>query len=69
MRKVIFCSGKIYYELLQGRRERGVDDVAIVRVEQLTPFPFDRVADCVKQYPNAEVSFILRCFSVPARCK
>lgn len=58
MRKVLFCSGKIYYELLQERRQRGLDDVALIRVEQLTPFPFDMVADTVSSYPNAEVAWV-----------
>jgi len=53
--KVVFCSGKIYYELLEKRREAGVDDVAIVRIEQLSPFPFDQVAENVRLYPNAQV--------------
>ena len=55
MRKVVFCSGKIYYELLAKRREAGVKDVALVRIEQLSPFPFDCVAAYVAQYPGAEV--------------
>jgi len=55
VKKVVFCSGKIYYELLEKRREAEVDDVAIVRIEQLSPFPFDKVAENVKLYPNAEV--------------
>ena len=38
------CSGKIYYELLEKRRYEEKDDVAIVRVEQLSPFPFDKVS-------------------------
>lgn len=53
--KLVFCSGKLYYELLEKRRESGVDDVAIVRIEQLSPFPFDRIAANIKLYPNAEV--------------
>jgi 2-oxoglutarate dehydrogenase E1 component len=58
VRKVVLCSGKIYYELLQGRREKGIDDVVIGRVEQLTPFPFDEVAAMVAKYPGAEVSWV-----------
>jgi len=52
--RLVFCSGKIYYELLEGRRKEELDDVAIVRIEQLSPFPFDLVADALKRYPNAE---------------
>ena len=56
MKRIVFCSGKIYYELLQKRRDEGVKDVAIVRIEQLSPFPFDKVADYVSQYgPGCEV--------------
>jgi 2-oxoglutarate dehydrogenase E1 component len=39
VRRVVFCSGKVYYELRAARRERGIHDVAIVRLEQLYPFP------------------------------
>jgi 2-oxoglutarate dehydrogenase E1 component len=55
MRKVVFCSGKLFYELLNKRREGAVKDVAIVRIEQLAPFPFDVVAKTVAKYPAAEV--------------
>uniref|UniRef100_A0A7S2S9S3 2-oxoglutarate dehydrogenase, mitochondrial n=1 Tax=Rhizochromulina marina TaxID=1034831 RepID=A0A7S2S9S3_9STRA len=55
VQRVVFCSGKLYYELLEQRREAGIDDVAIVRIEQLSPFPFDKVAENVKLYSNAEV--------------
>jgi 2-oxoglutarate dehydrogenase E1 component len=55
VRKVVMMSGKLYYELLQARRDAEVDDVAIVSVEQLSPFPFDLVAAEVAKYPNAEV--------------
>src|SRR5689334_11691878 len=39
VKRVVFCSGKVYYDVRAARRERGVDDVAIVRLEQLYPFP------------------------------
>jgi 2-oxoglutarate dehydrogenase E1 component len=39
VRRVVLCSGKVYYDLLQARRDAGVQDVAIVRMEQLHPFP------------------------------
>jgi 2-oxoglutarate dehydrogenase E1 component len=54
VRRVIFCSGKIYYELLEERRNLKLDDVALVRVEQLSPFPFDKIALELNKYPNAE---------------
>jgi len=55
VRRVVFCSGKVYYDLLQGREDRGIDDVALVRVEQFYPWPRDTVRGEIKRYPNAEV--------------
>jgi len=55
MRKVVFCSGKVYFELLAARDAAGVKDVAITRVEQISPFPFDEVQKEVIKYPNAQV--------------
>lgn len=57
IRKVIFCVGKIYYELAAKRDANEVHDVAIVRIEQITPFPFDRVQEIYIKYPNAEFVF------------
>jgi 2-oxoglutarate dehydrogenase E1 component len=51
--RVLLCSGKIYYALLAGRREREADTVAIVRVEQLYPFPARELAAVLAAYPNA----------------
>ncbi len=58
MRKVIFCSGKIFYELQSARASRNNNDVAIVRVEQISPFPFDLVAEEAAKYPNAEIHWV-----------
>lgn len=56
VKRLVLCSGKIYYELAAERERLGVvNDVAIVRVEQLTPFPFDLVARELRRYPAAEV--------------
>lgn len=55
--KVVFCSGKVYYDLFEKRAERGVKDVALVRVEQLHPFPFQAVIEQIKKYPNASVAW------------
>jgi len=59
VKRVIFCSGKIYYELKKTREERGLDSsVAIARVEQLCPFPFDQVRDEIAKYPNADLTWV-----------
>jgi 2-oxoglutarate dehydrogenase E1 component len=50
--RVLACSGKVYYDLVHARRERGDDDVAIVRIEQLYPFPHKTLAAELKKYPN-----------------
>lgn len=58
VRRVILCSGKIYYELVDERTKLGITDVAIVRVEQLAPFPWDKVAEEAATYKNAEVMWV-----------
>jgi 2-oxoglutarate dehydrogenase E1 component len=60
VRKLVFCSGKVYYEILAERSKRaeatgGKTDVAIARVEQISPFPFDKAQAEALKYPNAEV--------------
>ncbi|KAG7352639.1 2-oxoglutarate dehydrogenase E1 component [Nitzschia inconspicua] len=55
VKKLVFCTGQIYYELLGEREKRGIDDVALVRLEQIAPFAFDRVAENVAKYKNAEI--------------
>jgi 2-oxoglutarate dehydrogenase E1 component len=52
--RVVFCSGKVYYDLRAARRERGVEDVAIVRIEQLYPFPHEEFQAQIDAYPNAK---------------
>ena len=53
VKRVIACSGKVYYDLAKKREEKGSDDVAILRVEQLYPFPHKVFAAELKKYPNA----------------
>ncbi|UJW82884.1 2-oxoglutarate dehydrogenase E1 component [Hydrogenophaga sp. SL48] len=53
VKRVICCSGKVYYDLVKKREERGDDDVAILRVEQLYPFPHKVFGAELKKYPNA----------------
>ncbi|MCW8846777.1 MAG: 2-oxoglutarate dehydrogenase E1 component [Gammaproteobacteria bacterium] len=54
VQRVVFCSGKIYYDLLEARQTHGVENVAIVRIEQLYPFPADEYAEVIEQYRNAK---------------
>ncbi|MGA8392508.1 MAG: 2-oxoglutarate dehydrogenase E1 component [Burkholderiaceae bacterium] len=53
VKRVIACSGKVYYDLVKKREEKGADDVAILRVEQLYPFPHKVFAAELKRFPNA----------------
>jgi 2-oxoglutarate dehydrogenase E1 component len=55
VKTLVFCTGQIYYELLTERETRGKTDVAIVRLEQIAPFAFDRVAANAAKYKNAEL--------------
>jgi 2-oxoglutarate dehydrogenase E1 component len=53
VKRIVVCCGKVYYDLLAARREQRHDDIAIVRVEQLYPFPHKQFAAVIKHYPNA----------------
>ena len=53
VRRIVFCSGKVYYDLVEARRSEGIDSVAIVRIEELYPFPIDEYAATIAGYPNA----------------
>jgi 2-oxoglutarate dehydrogenase E1 component len=55
VQRIVLCSGKVYYDLLEARRARGVYDVMIVRVEQLYPFPEQALEAELAAYPDAEV--------------
>ena len=55
VKRVVICSGKVYYDLLSERREQGIDDVAILRLEQLYPFPDKNLAFALKPYSRAQV--------------
>ena len=50
--RVVACSGKVFYDLLEARRERKLEHVAIIRIEQLYPFPQARYNQILDQYPN-----------------
>ncbi|XP_063701924.1 2-oxoglutarate dehydrogenase complex component E1 isoform X3 [Culicoides brevitarsis] len=56
VKKLIFCSGRVYYDLTKARAERKLEnDIAIARVEQISPFPYDLVKNECNKYPNAEL--------------
>ncbi len=52
VRSAVLCSGKVFYDLRATRRERGIDDVAIIRMEQLYPFPEQELLSELQRYPN-----------------
>jgi len=54
VKRVICCSGQVYYDLLAGREERDIKDIAIVRIEQLYPFPADELKAELSKFPNAK---------------
>jgi len=53
-RRVVFCSGKVYYDLAEAREVQGIDDVAIIRIEQIYPFPISEYAALLAKYDQAE---------------
>lgn len=56
VKRVVLISGKIYYDLIKERQARGLDDtVAFVRIEELSPFPFQELKEALEQYKGADV--------------
>jgi len=55
IRRVILCSGKVYYDLLDAREEKGVDDVYILRLEQFYPWPVKSLSNELKRFKHAEL--------------
>lgn len=55
MKRVVLCTGKVYYDLLQERRDRKIKDVTIIRLEQLYPFPDDVLREELAAYKNADI--------------
>jgi 2-oxoglutarate dehydrogenase E1 component len=55
VKRVVLCSGKVYYDLLQTRRDKGIEDVAILRLEQFYPFPQHTLARLLAPYVNADL--------------
>ena len=58
VKRVLFCSGKVYWDLLAEAERLGTRDTAIVRVEQLYPTPVDEIKQTYAQYPNAELVWV-----------
>jgi 2-oxoglutarate dehydrogenase E1 component len=55
IRRVVLCTGKVYYDIYEGREAAGIDDVYILRVEQLYPLPIGALTKELQRFPNAEV--------------
>ena len=55
VRRLIICSGQVYQQLLKEREDRKCDDIAIARLEQISPFPYDLVLKDMDRYPNADI--------------
>ncbi len=55
IRKVVLCSGKVYYDLLQARIDKKIKDIALIRLEQIYPFPNDQLRIELEKYQNAQV--------------
>ncbi|HSJ25924.1 MAG TPA: 2-oxoglutarate dehydrogenase E1 component [Longimicrobiales bacterium] len=58
VRRVVLCSGKVYYDLIAAREQAGSDDVAIVRIELLFPWPEAEVAEALGMYGDAEIVWV-----------
>ena len=59
VKKILLCTGKIYYELLSTRKEKDADDISIVRIEQLYPFQKDKFIEILNKYPkDAELVWV-----------
>ena len=54
IKRVVLCSGKVYYDLKKARDEKGISDVALLRLEQLYPFPYFEVEEMLKDYSHVE---------------
>ncbi|MCF8496766.1 MAG: 2-oxoglutarate dehydrogenase E1 component [Alphaproteobacteria bacterium] len=57
IRRVVICSGKVYYDLLEKRREMGIKDVYLLRLEQIYPFPSAELAEELSRFSNAEIAW------------
>jgi 2-oxoglutarate dehydrogenase E1 component len=53
VKRIVFCSGKVYYDLAEARSAQELGSVAVIRIEELYPFPIDEYAAAIAHYPNA----------------
>ena len=54
VRKVILCTGKFFYDLDEYREKNKIEDVSIVRLEQLSPFPLNKILEIIQSYKNSK---------------
>lgn len=54
VKRIVACSGKVYYDIMAERKARGINDIAVIRLEQLYPFPHDEFAAEIARYPKAK---------------
>jgi 2-oxoglutarate dehydrogenase E1 component len=54
VKKMVFCMGKFYYDLLAEREQNGREDVALIRIEQLFPLHKEKIQNIIDRYPNVE---------------
>lgn len=54
VKRVVFCSGKIFYTLLKERRDRKISDIALIRLEEICPFPAKEISKAISKYKNAK---------------
>lgn len=57
VKRIAFCTGKVFYDLIETKEKTGMDDVAVVRIEQLYPFPIRQVAAILEKYAAAKEVF------------
>jgi 2-oxoglutarate dehydrogenase E1 component len=55
IRRIVLCSGKVYFDLYEEREKRGIDDIYLMRVEQLYPFPMKALSDELNRFKGAEI--------------
>jgi 2-oxoglutarate dehydrogenase E1 component len=58
IRRILVCSGQVYYQLSRIRRAKKRKDIVLVRLEQIAPFPHDRITRVLTNYPNAEIVWV-----------